>query len=162
VIAELHLRLAAALYKVFSQTKDSDVLEKSLRHGLRAMELAPNEFNSVGLVATLLHHKGNHASALEHGKRALSLAPTGQDKVTILQNIADTYSDKQLWGDARAYLRDALKIDDCNVLLMQQIAGCFFLEGKKREAIRMAKRGLMLDPRNESCRRICSRCGCRD
>jgi tetratricopeptide (TPR) repeat protein len=159
---ELHLHLAEALYKVFSQTKDSDVLEKSLRHGLRAMELAPNDFNTVGLVATLLHSKGNHASALEHGKRALSLAPTRQDKITVLHNIANMYIDNHLYVEARCYLRDALKIDDCHAGVVEDIAGCFFLEGNKREAIRMAKRGLMLDPRRKICQQICDLCGCRD
>ena len=60
----------------------------------------------------------------------------------------------RLYADARGYLREALQLDECNVGVIAEIAKCLFEEGNEREAIRMAKRGLMLDPENEDCKCI--------
>ena len=152
--AEVHKRLSAALYKLFQQTKDRDFLEEGLRYVVRAIELAPNDYDCVAGAATLWHYKGDSASALQHAKRAISLARTCEEKIRALHNIANMYCDKRLHREARVYLQRALQLDDCRVDVIADIAGCYFLEGKKREALRMAKRGLMLDPNNRDCQRI--------
>ena len=93
----------------------------------------------------MLCEKGDFPSALQHGKRAFALAPTSEAKVEALQSIARVYRDNDLYADARGYLREALQIDDCNVGVIGDIAFCFYMEGNQGEAIRTAKRGLMLD-----------------
>ena len=59
--------------------------------------------------------------------------------------------DNSLHADARSYLREALQLDDCNVGVIGCIALCYRGDGNDREALRMANRGLMLDPQNELC-----------
>jgi tetratricopeptide (TPR) repeat protein len=172
-LALLHWMLSASLLDVFNRAgatpqankgsrEAKDALEESVRHALEAAQLAPDRWYCASQACFLLCEKGDFASALQYGKRAFALAPTGGAKVEALQGIARVYRDNDLYADARGYLREALQIDDCNVGVIADIAHCFYMEGNQGEAIRMAKHGLMLDPRNEQCRRICSYCGCRD
>ena len=88
------------------------------------------------------HYKGDHRSAFQHGERAISLARTREERIEALQNIANMYIDKRLHREARGYLKKALKLDDCRTDVIADIAACHFLEGNKREAVRMASRGL--------------------
>lgn len=131
-----------------------EVLEESVRHALKAVELAPDEFRHVSWACDVLQLKGDLASALRYGKRALALASADQEKIEALRHIAQVYIRNELYTDARSYLREALKIDDCNVDVIADIAYCFNWEDNNREALRMAKRGLMLDPGNKLCRDI--------
>ena len=93
-----------------------------------------------------------YASALQYAKRALALASTGEQKVLALMRIAKYTLMNELYADARSYLSQALKIDDCNVQVIGTMAGCYAAEGNGQEAVRLAKRGLMLDPDNVVCK----------
>jgi tetratricopeptide (TPR) repeat protein len=170
----LHHNLSKRLLDVFQRARDKnmretatgrrvreplpvaalDAIEESVRHALEAAELAPDVFWQVSWASLVLRIKGDYASALRHGKRALALASTDEDRTEALQGIAEVYERSDLYADARTYLREALEIDDCNVDLIGDIAHCYFMEGNKREAFRMAKHGLLLDPHNKVCQDI--------
>jgi tetratricopeptide (TPR) repeat protein len=87
------------------------------------------------------------------------LALDREDTVRALESIASAYEGNGLYSDARAYLREALEIDDCNVNVIARIAHCLYMEGNRREAFRMAKHGLMLDANNEPCQLVVRKCG---
>ena len=134
-----------------------DAIEESVCHALKAAELAPVEYAYVSQASFVLRVKRDYSSALRYGKRALALASTDEEKIDALQNIAQIFMRNKLYGDARSYLREALEIDDCNVDVIADISHCFYMDDNEREAIRMAKRGLMLDPQNQDCQLICSK-----
>jgi Flp pilus assembly protein TadD len=89
---------------------------------------------------------------MQYGKRALTLASTGEQKVLALMRIAEIYTENELYADARSLLSQALKIDDCDVRVIGNMAGCYAGEGNGQEAVRLAKRGLMLDPDDAVCK----------
>ncbi len=172
-LAMLHFMLSGALLNVCNRAggppqankgspEAKDSLEESVRHALDAAQLAPDQWHYASHACFLLCQKGDSSSALQYGKRAFALAPTSEAKVGALRDIAWVYMANDLYGDARNYLRQALQIDDFNVDVIGEIAHCFHMEDNQAEAIRMAKRGVMLDPRNEQCRRIYSHYGCPD
>ena len=126
-----------------------EVVNLTYRYALCASALAKGN--------ALLQHadygSSLYGSALRCGKRALELASTNDEKIEALQNIADIYYTVELYADARSYLRQALEIDDCNAQVMADMAFYYLLEGNKRDALRMLKQGLLLDPENvTSCR----------
>ena len=84
----------------------------------------------------------------------MELARTDSDKIDALVAAAKVHEANGLYGDARKYLRGALRVRDCNVDVIADIAHCFRMEGNDREATRAANRGLMFDPQHEICRRI--------
>jgi tetratricopeptide (TPR) repeat protein len=126
---------------------------------LKAVKLAPDEFAFVSHASSVLLTTCDCASALRYGKRALSLASTDEEKIEALQSIARVYEHCDLFADARSYHRQALEIDDCNVGVMFDIALCFLNEDNEREAVRMAKRALLLDPQNRFLQDFCNRRG---
>ena len=103
--------------------------------------------------------QGNHnnlATALRYGKRALALASTCEEQIEALRQIAEVYKNDDLYADALDNYRKALEIDTCNADLMGEVAFYGYIasskrEGDKREALRMLKHGLLLDPENVTC-----------
>jgi tetratricopeptide (TPR) repeat protein len=148
---------AREIRKAVSETEvreERDAIEESARHASRAAELAPNDFRLVLHASCVLRFRGDYASALRYGKRALALASSDEEKIHALCTIAYVYKHSDLYADARSYLREALEIDDCNVDAIADIAHCFYMEHNEREAVRMAKRALLLDPQNKNCQDI--------
>jgi tetratricopeptide (TPR) repeat protein len=155
-VASLHDELSECLRLAFWRAHEGgDALDESVRQALTAVKLAPHEFRFLSHATDVLRTTCDFASALRYGKRALVLASTGAEKIEALQAIAQVYMDGDLLADARSYLREALEIDDCNVDVICDIALCFSMEDNEREAVRMAKRGLMLDPDNRFCQKLC-------
>jgi hypothetical protein len=167
------------LPEMFAQTKDSSLLEECQHHTLKTAELAPDQFEDVlrasralmdrakgidingifsgpaadpACVARHLEQQRVHASAFQYAKRALALASTGEQKVLALLRLAEIHVEHELYADARSFLSQALKIDDCGVRVIGNMAGCYAAEGNGQEAVRLAKRGLMLDPANIVCK----------
>jgi tetratricopeptide (TPR) repeat protein len=155
---------------VHGETTDSPEIREAVqgyvRHTLEAAQLAPSEW-SYALKACFarriarqfrsafaLDLTGDCNSALEYGKRAYDLASSHDQRSIALQAVAGVYMSDNLYAVARHYLRQALQIDEFNVAVVTEIAKCFLAEGNEREAIRMAQRGLMLDPENQDCKRI--------
>ena len=131
-----------------------DPMEESARHALEAARLEPVQYNHISWVSFVLLSKGDYASALRYGNQALALASIDEDKIEALHIIAQVYMRNTLYGDARSYLQEALDIDDYNVEVIADIAQCYCMEHNEREAVRMAKRGLLLDPRNKACQEV--------
>jgi tetratricopeptide (TPR) repeat protein len=138
------------------------VLEEAAQHAVTAAQLAPDDWRIVFWAAFVSKLKGDYAPALRYGKQALALASTVEDKISTLQIIADIYESNNLYADARSYLREAMQIDDCNVDVIGCMALCYYMEGNLREALRMAKRGLMLDPNDKLCQKVYGDCERRD
>jgi tetratricopeptide (TPR) repeat protein len=162
-VAVLHVCLSGLFQQIYNRAEKGsreakDAIEESARHAVDAAQLAPGESSSASQACFLLCVKGDYPSALDYGKRGLALATSGEDKIGALRNIAWVYMSNDLYADARGYLREALQIDDCNATVIGEIAHCFFMEDNTREAIRMAKHGLMLDPRNRDCQQVVSSC----
>ena len=124
--------LSVMLYGVSAREKGAlqtkDVLEEAVSHALTAAQLAPEQYRHVSCASVMLRSKGDYASALRYGKQALSLASTNKEKIDALQEIAVVYMANRLYTDARIYLRDAMKIDECNVDGIAAIAHCFYME----------------------------------
>jgi tetratricopeptide (TPR) repeat protein len=168
--AELHAFLSSQLYDGFvNRARDNNLLEESVRHALKAVQLAPDEYSIVSSAVFMMVQsldaantwfgvKGDYSSAFRYGKRALALASTDEERIRALQTIAVIYGTNNLYADAQSCLREAMQIDDCNVGVIADLAHCCFVEGDFREALQLAKRGLMLDPDNKSCRQIRDRC----
>jgi tetratricopeptide (TPR) repeat protein len=160
--AWLRCKLSVYLRLAFWRAHEGgDALNESVRQALKAVEFAPDNFSFVSHAFSVLRTTCEFAAALRYGKRALSLASTDEEKIETLESIAGVYGNSDLYADARSYLRQALEIDDCNVDVITDIAFSFLDEGNEREAVRMAKRGLLLDPQNKWCQDICKRLGCR-
>jgi len=157
--SELHHALSTSLFDVYRDGEDKKVLEESAHHALEAARLAPDNFDPVRWAVFVLAANGDYASALRCGKQALAIASTNEQRARALLGIARTYKWNGLYADARGYLRQILQIDDCSVEAIGDLASCYYAEENSREAIRMAKLGLMLDPNNELCRDILRRCG---
>ena len=160
--AELHAFLSSQLYDGFvNRVRDKNLLEESLRHALQAAQLAPDKYSIVSSAVFLMVEslaaantwfgvKRDYSSAFRYGKRALALASTDEEKIGALQNIAVIYGTNDLYADARSCLREAMQIDDCNVGIIADLAHCCYMDGDFGEALRFAKRALMLDPNNKS------------
>ena len=152
--------------KAVGNSRDAkDAIEGYMHHALEAAQLAPDEFDYAWQACGALHLHGVHhseilglgcdyRSAFEYGKRAYALASSREQMTTALLVIAGVCMSNRDYADARAYLREALQIDKCNVGVIAKIAKCLIEEDNERDAIRMAKRGLMLDPENQDCKRI--------
>ena len=133
-----------------------NAIGESVRDALKAAELLPDRFEYVVWAAFVLGEYGDYATALRYGKRALALASTDEEKVAALMGIASIYMKNDLYADARGHLREVLQIDDGYTNAIGDIALCYHMEGSEREALQMAKRGLMLDPQNKLCQAVCS------
>ena len=129
-------------------------LEEAVRHILKALELAPANYRHLSWARFMLRLTGDSAGALRLAKRGLAVASTDKEKASALWGIAHVYIDNGLYADARGFLRHALQIDDCDVKLMADLAFCYYAEGNEREALRMVRRGWMLDPHDQGCRNV--------
>ena len=130
-------------------------MDKAEREG--AIEFNGGSFDQAELsapkcAARRLARQRFYASAMQYGKRALTLASTGEQKVRALMRVAEIHFQNELYADARTYLSQALKIDDCNVQVIGNLVGCYCIDGKGQEAVQLAKRGLMLAPDNSVCK----------
>jgi tetratricopeptide (TPR) repeat protein len=158
--AELHRTLSNVLYQTVDiHNPDKGVMQEVVRHAVLAASLAATNGGAAGWAAFVSKVAGDYKAALRYGEQALSLASTSEDKIDALSGIAQTFMRNDLYSNARGYLRKALQIDEQNVDVIVDLAHCFYMEENLREASRMAQMGLMLDPNNESCRRILDDCG---
>ena len=139
-VANLHHRLSISLRGVSSRAGEGthekkEALEESVRHALKAAQLAPGDSWIACQASTALMEKGDHAAALHYGKRALELASTGEEKRYALDKIAAVYISNNLYSDARKCLRELLESNESNVNAIGTIALCYWLEGKQRDAL---------------------------
>jgi tetratricopeptide (TPR) repeat protein len=137
---------------------EKDLLAECLLHASQAASLKPDDYDYVSWASFLARVARDFADALRYAERALALAANDGDRVNALAALADIYESNDLYRDAREHLRQALQIDEHSVPIISNMAHCYYMEDNISEAIRMAKRGLMIDPSDESCQRILGHC----
>ena len=112
--------------------------------------------------AYVLADTGDFAEALRLGNRAHDLAASPNESIQALRTLAFVYECGDLFEEAIPYLKEALRIDEYHSDVLSSLAHCYYMLGRDKDAIRTAKKCLMLDPDDEGANWILNELGQRN
>jgi Tfp pilus assembly protein PilF len=141
---EMNLALGRTLCSLEEHSRAVTFLEKAAG----ALPEHPEAVNALGVA---LYRSGDPAHARSAFQRAVKLAP---DEVGFLVNLGRTCCDEKLYGEARAALEHALRVEPTSAEAHASMAVLCHRTGERTRALHHAREALAEHPDDETVREL--------
>jgi tetratricopeptide (TPR) repeat protein len=125
--------------------------QKSVEHAIEAARLCPRDVDVLSWAAFVTRASMDYTSSFKYANAILSVAVTRMEKIRGHLDLADVYRRSEVFDQALRELRQVLEMDEKNVEAMSSMAYCLYLDDRPKDALRMAKRCLLVRPDDAAC-----------
>jgi protein O-GlcNAc transferase len=117
----------------------------------KAASALPEHAEAVNALGVALYRNGDHVHARAAFQRAVKLAP---DEVGFLVNLGRACCDQKLFGEAKAALEHALRVEPTSAEAHASMAVLFHKTGERQRAMHHAREALAEQPDDETVREL--------
>lgn len=131
-------------------------LNRGQLHILKALEMNPDNGESLRLLGDVLFRQGQVVRAVAVYRKAAQLLP---ESAVVQNNLGAALARLSLWGEAEASLRRACQLDPSYAQPWVNLAKASLAQGRREEAKMALEKALTLDARHAEARALLARIG---